>query len=121
MCNLIKNYFSGSENRVKLLRLVMSMLILISMGIGLASCSSDDKAKVDEPVIDNASGLYGIRVASWTTESINTTNWENTIIFNSKGEFLIEDIVSDVVLLRMCCGLSIFLVYSKEFETFCSL
>ena len=90
MGNLKKNYICGCEHRVsRPLHLVMAMLLLISMGMVMTSCSGDDKD--DEPVIDTTSELYGTWFASGTTESTDfTTNWERTIIFNSQGKLLTE-------------------------------
>lgn len=91
-----QNITVGCQTGSRFVRFIIAVMLIVPLMLGMSSCSSNDKDKVDEPVIDNASELYGIWVASGTTEYTNngvniTSNWENTIIFNSQGRLLIEE------------------------------
>lgn len=90
-----QNLTVGCQTGSRFVRFIIAVMLVVPLMLGMSSCSSDDKDKVDEPVIDKASELYGIWVASGTTESTNngvssTSNWENTIMLNSQGKLLIE-------------------------------
>lgn len=91
-----QNLTLGCQTGSRLVRFIIAVMLIVPLILGMSSCSSDDKDEFDEPVIDKASELYGIWVASGTTEytsnGVNiTSNWENTIIFNSQGKLLIEE------------------------------
>lgn len=99
MNNLGKNFIYGRPKGVSiLLRLIMAMLFLVSMGTSMTSCGKDEKH--DEPEINTASDIYGIWVAN-----VNLNKWEDseagpfetkseitsTILFNSQGQLLREE------------------------------
>lgn len=98
MYNLKRIFSCGYEFvSVNLIRILVATVLVLLFAIGMSSCGGDNKE--NEPVIDKSSGLLGTWFASGTTHSTSngmsiTSDWETIIIFNSRGNLLMEDHVN---------------------------
>lgn len=92
-----QNLTVGSQTGSRLMRFIITVMLVVPLMLGMTSCSSDD-AKDDEPVVDNASELYG----AWVAEETFAPRYEygekieSTLIFESKGIFSAQTIFWDI-------------------------